>query len=40
MSYEDGEPVISDNESISTQEFIDTPSFVYNGKSLLTKMSD
>lgn len=40
MSYADGEPVISDNDSISTQELIDTPSFVYNGKALITKMSD
>lgn len=40
MSYADGEPVISDNDSISTQELIDTPSFVFNGKALITKMSD
>lgn len=40
MSYADGEPVISDNDSISTQELIDTPSFVFNGRALITKMSD
>lgn len=40
MSYADGEPVISDNDSINTQELIDTPSFVFNGKALITKMSD
>ena len=27
MSYRDGEPVISDNESVSIQEFIDTDNF-------------
>lgn len=40
MSYADGEPVISDNDSISTQELIDTPSFVFNGRALIAKMSD
>lgn len=40
VSYQDGEPVISDNDSISTQEFIDTPAFVYNNRALITKMSD
>nr|DAH58180.1 MAG TPA: hypothetical protein [Bacteriophage sp.] len=32
MSYADGEPVISDNDSISTQELIDTPIFISRGK--------
>lgn len=39
MSYVDGEPVISDNESISTQELIDTPTFSSQAKSY-TRMSD
>ena len=39
MSYADGEPVISDNDSISTQEFIDTPTFSSQAKSY-TIMSD
>ena len=34
-SYRDGEPVISDNESVSTQEFIDTPNFASVAKSYL-----
>ena len=40
VSYLDGEPIISDNESISSQELIDSNSFVYNGRKLVTKMND
>lgn len=37
--YGDGEPNISDDSSISIQEFIDSYSFTFNGKSLITKMN-
>lgn len=39
-SYIDGEPIISDDHSKSLQEFIDMPLFTYNGRRLITKMSD
>ena len=37
--YGDGEPNISDSSSISIQEFIDSRSFTFNGKALITKMN-
>ena len=39
MSYRDGEPVISDNESVSIQEFIDTDNFSQVAKTY-RRMSD
>lgn len=40
VSYVDGEPYISDNESIPCQKFIDDPVlFVYDNKQLLPKMN-
>lgn len=39
VSYIDGEPIISDNESINPQELIDTPTFSSEAKSYI-RMSD
>lgn len=39
-SFFDGEPIISDNDSISGQEFIDSNQFTLNGKPLIYKLHD